>query len=147
MDRVGKNCTADAKMTDYHYCIRIIMSELVQFQRLGGIEWTLLLDKKNVPCRLQIPINCVIGDTDGHDKLLARKVDRSLGANRLCRYCDCPFGETGNPRFKIQEGNRTKCGSIRSLRNRGDRASIASLGSLAYKPMHDGLVDCHFSDK
>jgi hypothetical protein len=81
----------EAKHRDYYLCIRVIVSELVEFQRLGGIEWSLDIEGKSHPCCLQIPVNCIIGDTEGADKLCARKLNRMAG--NLCPSCDIPFEE------------------------------------------------------
>ena len=71
---------------------------------------------KTIQARLQIPINCLIGDTDGHDKLMARKVDRASGQNRLCRYCDVSFLDTGNPCIACnKKGKLTRCSTIWEL--------------------------------
>ena len=43
----------------------------------------------------------IIGDTDGHDKLIGKYGNRNNTA-RLCRYCNCPFNETDNPWFSFK---------------------------------------------
>ena len=103
MDHIAPHATADEKAQDYHHCLRVITSELVAYQKLGGIHWKICLTENGseIDCRLQLPVNCIIGDTEGHDKLLARKVNRQgRGEHRnLCQCCNCPFELLGCPHF------------------------------------------------
>jgi Plavaka transposase len=43
IDKAAPHASVEAKHRDYHLCIRVIVSELVEFQRLGGIEWSLYM--------------------------------------------------------------------------------------------------------
>ena len=47
--------------------------------------------------KLHIPLLYVIGDTEGHDKMAGRKVDRASGESRQCRSCDVWHKECDNP--------------------------------------------------
>ena len=145
MDKLCPHADPDQKISDYHHCLRIILSELAAHQKLGGLDWKLCLDgKTDVPCRFQIPVNCIVGDAEGHDKLCARKSNRTARTKgSLCRHCNCPFEELGNPHFN---GKLTKCGQTRRWRNRLDEKSKQKLAELGYKHMHDGFVDIQFSD-
>ena len=153
MDLLAPHASADAKQRDYHYCLRIILSELAAYQRIPrGIFWTFAVGETEIQCHLRIPVNCVIGDTDGHDRLCAQKTNRSglAGAKesspRLCRYCDVPFEFLGMP-LEVPRLNMTQCGTIRKLRNDIlNEANVSKLSSLGYKPFHDGMVDIQFSD-
>ena len=154
MDLLAPHASADAKQRDYHYCLRIIMSELAAYQRIpGGIFWTFAEGETESPCHLRIPVNCIIGDTDGHDRLCARKTNRSGLAGmdqslpRLCRYCNVPFKLLGRP-LEATRLIPTQCGTIRKLRNDIIRKEVnaSKLSTLGYKPFHDGMVDIQFSD-
>ena len=154
MDLLAPHASADAKQRDYHYCLRIVMSELAAYQRIpGGIFWTFANGETESPCHLRIPVNCVLGDTDGHDRLCARKTNRSGLAGgkegelpRLCRYCDVPFELLGKP-LEMPKLNLTQCGTIRKLRNDIlNDANVLKLSRLGYKNFHDGMVDIQFSD-
>ena len=135
LDHLAPRADATAKLRDYHVILRIMMEELIQFQRLGGIEWTLRLDNKDVDVRLQIPVMFCIGDTEGHDKLVGRKVERQSMTNNQCRCCDVSHVGCGNP---YEQVNLTKAETIRSLR---DDKKVHALDDLSYK-----LIECAFDD-
>ena len=155
IDRLtGRRVTPYQKSVDYHYCVRLIMSDLASHQKLeDGISWTFLGgDKTNYPCQLRIPVLFLIGDTEGHDKALAKKGGRNSG--RICRYCNCEFDELGD--FEADSSNRklTMCSDIRRLRNKAKMgltdakkaAAIAELDELGYKDIHDGFAELTFAD-
>ena len=129
------------------------MSELAAYQKIPrGIAWNFAAGETEIPCHLQIPVNCVIGDTDGHNRLCARKTNRSGLAGtkesspRLCRYCNVPFEFLGRP-LKVPKLSLTQCGTIRKLRNDiVNEKNAAKLSTLGYKTLHDGMVDIQFSD-
>ena len=147
LDLLAPHADAEDKSRDYHYCIRILMSELVALQRLGGLEWTLRFGGPDKPVFLQIPVNCVLGDTEGHDKIMGRHTDRSgrVPGTCLCRYCEVPFENLGNPLLK-DNYDHTKCSVIRELRSNGSAASVERLKRLGYKAWHDGFLEVQFSD-
>ena len=146
LDLLAPHADVDDKQMDYHFCLRIIFSELAAYQKLGGIKWTFAFGKTEVHCRLQIPVNCILGDTDGHDKLCARRVNRTGTVQGcLCRYCDVTFANLGNPRHN-QHIKLTKCTKIRQWRNNPTPENVERLKSLGYKSFHDGAVDLCFSD-
>ena len=150
LDLLAPHASADKKQQDYHFCLRIIMSELACYQRLSkGIFWTFAFGELEIHGYLRIPVNCILGDTDGHDKLCARKTNRS-GRSKgespcLCRYCDIPFRLLGRP-LEASKIRLTLCGTIRKLRNNTSLPNIQKLSTLGYKRFHDGLVDVQFSD-
>ena len=150
LDLLAPHASADKKQQDYHFCLRIIMSEIACYQRLPkGIFWTFAFDELEIHGYLRIPVNCILGDTDGHDKLCARKTNRS-GRSKgespcLCRYCDIPFRLLGRP-LEASKIRLTLCGTIRKLRNNTSLPNIQKLSTLGYKRFHDGLVDIQFSD-
>jgi hypothetical protein len=150
LDHVAAHDTTLKKQMDYHYLCRILLSELVSYQELDGINWTFNFCKKS-DCRaiLEIPVICLMSDNEGHDKACARIVNRQASSNRgLCRYCNCPRQMIHDP-MKGSKSTKTLCGPIRSLRNRiqkGDEHAIELLDKMDYKPFHDGFVALHFSD-
>ncbi len=147
MNHLAPHHSAEEKNDDYHFCLRLIMSELVKYQELNGIKWTLVFHGKEFPCRLQIPVNCIIGDSEGHDKLLNRSIDRQGKdpEKGLCRYCNIPFSELDKPLLG-KSYKLTKCTYIRKLRNNPTDANCEKLRMLSYKKAHDGMVEVHFSD-
>ena len=71
------------------------------------IEWDLIINKNNVKVYFSIPTLFIIGDTDGHDKIVGKFASRTSNVKRLCRYCNCPYDETDNPDFHFNY-NRKK---------------------------------------
>jgi hypothetical protein len=146
LDHIAPHCNAEQKQRDYHFLLRILLSELVWYQGLDGIKWVFNFGLGDCPAILEIPVNVVMGDTEGHDKLVARIVNRQVTSTRgQCRYCSCPIQFLGNP---LEGGDfpMTFCGPIRDLRNQCTHESTTRLDSIDYKPFHDGMVDVHFSD-
>ena len=116
MDHLNKRADATDKLKDYHYCLKIILSEMIACQNLkDGLEWDLLVDETYTRVNLHIPLLYVIGDTEGHDKLCGRKVDRASGTSRQCRSCDVEHHECDKPTAKV---NLTKCADIRKMKAR-----------------------------
>jgi hypothetical protein len=128
LDHVAAHDTTLKKQMDYHYLCRILLSELVSYQELDGINWTFNFGK-NSDCRaiLEIPVICLMSDNEGHDKACARIVNRQASSNRgLCRYCNCPRQMIHDP-MNGSKSSKTLCGPIRSLRNKiseGDDLSL-----------------------
>ena len=56
MSQVAPHATPDEKLRDWHHCLRILLSEFVEHQKLGGIDWTLHCEDeekgimKNIKC-------------------------------------------------------------------------------------------------
>ena len=158
LDQLAPHSKPDQKQRDYHLCLRIILSELVAYQRLGGVGWDLAFENLEIEniC-FQIPVNCVVGDNEGHDKLLA-KVGRATGSSMLgrkvCRSCDVSWEFLGKP-LDARKRKDTKCAHIRRWRNIVGGAHSSDqqrsdcrqkLRDSGYKDFHDGMVDVHFSD-
>ncbi len=147
LDLLAPHADSEAKSKDYHYCLRIILSDMVAMQKLGGLQWSIPTDGPDIQLFLQIPVNCVLGDTEGHDKIMGRHTDRSgrLPESCLCRYCDVPFKNLGNPMAK-DNYSLTKSSAIRELRSNGSEDSVEQLKKLGYKSWHDGFLEVQFSD-
>ena len=112
LDHVAVHDTTLKKQMDYHYLCRILLSELVAYQELDGINWTFNFGK-NSDCRaiLEIPVVCLMSDNEGHDKACARIVNRQASSNRgLCRYCDCPRQMIQDP-MKGSKSKKTLLGT------------------------------------
>jgi hypothetical protein len=156
IDHAAPRAEAKDKLYDYHFCLRLIMSEMAAYQRLGGLDWKLPdLNGVAFPCKLQIPLLFIIGDTEGHDKLAGRKVDRSSGLSRQCRHCDVTQADCGNPYCTI---TLTKCADIRELREkaqeagrRNDKGAVAKaeeeLDDLSYRNIRSAFDDIIFVDQ
>ena len=151
IEHLAPRAKPEDKLRDYHFCLRIVMSEMIEYQKLGGIAWTLRGGQGNIPCRLQIPLHFIIGDTEGHDKLAGRKVDHASGKSRQCRCCDIHHEDCANPYAKF---TLTKCQKIKDLRTRAregenkevrDKA-MKDLDNLLYREIKCAFDDVQFSD-
>jgi len=87
---------------------------------------------------LQVPIQNVIGDAQGNDKLCCLKGGFT---NPQCRYCYCPFDQMGNPDAEYQ---RTKMATIeRWCREKPDAAR-----NRGYYPLsRNAFFDMPFCDQ
>jgi hypothetical protein len=88
-----------AKMQDYQYMLEIILESYKKAQQ-NSIAWQLNVRGTLQKVSFLIPTLFIIGDTDGHDKLVGKFATRNANVKRLCRYCDCPFHETDNPFYR-----------------------------------------------
>ena len=75
------------KAQDYHFILSYILSSLKDAQEHAGISWKLKYQEKVLDVVMKIPILFVIGDTEGHDKLCGKYLNR-VNAECICRYCN-----------------------------------------------------------
>ena len=152
IDVIAQHCGADDKQQDKAWCLRILLSELVAHQELGGLRWDFAFGDKSIECRLQIPVHTVMGDTVGFEWLLgkvANKGTKGREGGRLCRQCSVPFRELGmrDPSGNLRKGwSTTRVAQIRRLRNKPSPHNQERLRKMGYKIFHDGMVEVHFSD-
>lgn len=145
LDHLAPRADAKKKLNDYHFCLKIILSEMIEYQKLGGIEWTMMLDGRMQEVRLQIPLSFIIGDTEGHDKLAGRKIDRVTMSNKQCRYCDVDHHDCSNPFVKTKLTMRA---DIRRLRLENTPQSLKTLEQeLSYRQIDDAFDEVVFSDQ
>ena len=85
------------RASDYHAVLDIIFEPLRKLQARGGIAWRLQHKGQVHNVVFKIPVLLIIGDTDSHDKMCGKFLNHNNKVKRLCRYCDCPAPETGNP--------------------------------------------------
>ena len=78
---------ADEKADDYHAILAIILADIKEIQKAGGIDWVFEINGTKHKRRLKIPIMFIIGDCKGHDVLCARVASHQ--AHYLCRDCNC----------------------------------------------------------
>ena len=64
------------KAQDYHFILSFILSSLKDAQEHAGISWKLKYQVKVLDVVMKIPILFVIGDTEGHDKLCGKYLNR-----------------------------------------------------------------------
>ena len=86
------------KANDYHAILSIILSDIKEIQKAGGIDWEFEIDGKKYMRRLKIPIMFIIGDCKGHDLLCGREASHQ--AHHLCRDCNCTKESGDDPLVK-----------------------------------------------
>lgn len=82
--------TAKDRLQEYHDILGFLMKDLKKIQG-EGLPWTLDFGddvKHNVV--LRTPLQLVIGDCEGHDKLVGRFKGHTQNIKGLCRDCDIP---------------------------------------------------------
>ena len=91
-----------SKMIDYHFVLGEILKEFKQIQK-EHLVWDFVVeDKTKVWKECLFPILKVIGDSEGHDKLVCRKIGYTQSHITFCRHCACPRDETDNPNYKYK---------------------------------------------
>ncbi|MGL5719780.1 MAG: hypothetical protein ACRCYP_03170, partial [Alphaproteobacteria bacterium] len=157
MEHVAPRAKAEDKLHDYPFALRMILDEYIAHQELGGIDWVLRdsVNGRDVPCRLQIQLSFIIGDTEGHDRLAGRKVDRMTKNSKQCRYCDVTLEQCSDPFAKVE---LTKANDIRKLREQSrlgaannDKVAMneaaLELDKLAYRNVMNAFDDVQFVDE
>jgi hypothetical protein len=82
------------RLQEYHDILTFLLKDLKKIQA-EGFPWTLDLGgqcKHNVI--LKMPLQFVIGNCEGHDKLLGRFKGHTMNLKGLCRDCDVPTQES-----------------------------------------------------
>ena len=92
----GENVILSAKerLQEYHDILRFLLKDLTTIQA-DGFPWILDLgteQKHNVV--LKMPLQFVIGDCEGHDKLVGRFKGHTMNIKGLCRDCDVPTDDS-----------------------------------------------------
>jgi len=98
------------KAEDYHFVLNEILKPFKQLQKSSLVRD--FEDKKGNKVRKYciFPILQIIGDTEGHDKLVCRKAGYTRHHVTFCRICACPIDETDNPDYKCTHLNSKEIG-------------------------------------
>ena len=147
---VAKRKSVDDRHRDFHHLLRILLSELAAHQAIGGLKWSFATPANggSFQCNLQIPVNCVMGDNEGNDKLCGKKAGgrgKKETAGKPCRCCNVSFDQLGKPLSQVVH-KATLCSEIRKMRNGLTETDKQNLDDLGYRPFHDGCTDLLFSD-
>lgn len=127
----------EQKLRDYHYVLSHILQSYKDAQKME-LEWNLHYKGKIHNVTLQIPLLYIVGDTEGHDKLCGHYQNRTKSAY-LCRYCQCPREETGNPNAQHK---KTLASKISKLVEQGRTADLKKLSYHAIDNAFDGILFC-----
>ena len=123
------------KISDYHAMMDEILNSFKQAQQ-EAIAWILEYKSQNYKVYFRCPVMFIIGDTDGHDKLIGKYGNRNNTA-RLCRYCNCPFDETDNPWFSFKPVSQK---TVQNLIAKNDKKNLKQCLCIALKMR--GMMYC-----
>ena len=83
--KIASNKMVVRKSKDYHFMVATILHSLVAAQKSGGILWRSPYKGTTHEVVLKVPVLCVLGDTEGHDKLCGRFNNWTYKVKCLCR--------------------------------------------------------------
>ena len=82
--------TSKDRLQEYHDILFFLMNDLKRVQA-NGIPWALDFGEEGKhDVVLRLPIQFIIGDCEGHDKLAGRYKGHTQNIKGLCRDCDVP---------------------------------------------------------
>jgi len=140
-DSENKQETAHLKLVDYHECLNTILQQLKEFQEKDGFKWRIPFKGKVYEVIMKTPILFIAGDNEGLDKIAGRYGSRSHNVKCICRYCNTPLKETGNPDFAFKY--LTNQQMVKYIQN----GNIDALDSLSHHYINNNifreLVFCH----
>lgn len=114
--------TTEMKQQDYHDILSVILKSYKDCQT-KSLKWIFKHEKEPKECILKIPVLFIIGDTEGHDKICGRYMNRQV-TPYLCRYCDIHRDDIDDP---FIESNLTKMRDVVKLVSKKDRASLNAM--------------------
>ena len=87
-----------------HFVLSYVLSSLKAAQQADGIAWVFRYSDSTIEYNavMKIPIHFVIGDMEGHDKLVGKYTCR-VNVPYICHYCDCHIDYIDNvyTKFKL----------------------------------------------
>jgi hypothetical protein len=75
--------------------------------------WDMMIQQSKVQIAFYPIFGYIIGDNEGHDKLVGRFLNR-MNVQRLCRYCDTPLEQSDNPFYSTHGTGRARAGKNRN---------------------------------
>ena len=136
--QISTNTSAE-KVRDYHVMTARILESLKNAQQKSHV-WFLKINSKIIEVCFRIPVLFIIGDTDGHDKIVGKYANRSNKVKRLCRYCDCPFDSTDDPNYDFR--HNTKRNIIRLIAEE----NVDELKLMSFHCVNNAWADIKFCD-
>jgi hypothetical protein len=138
LDHKSFSSDPQAKTNDYQFMVDTILQSYKNAQS-KSIAWNLNFNNEKVRVAFRIPTLFIIGDTDGHDKLVGKFGTRTSTVKRLCRYCNCATDDTDNP-FVSFELNRAK--QISRLIVANDVTKLKEMSFHCVKNAWDDIIFC-----
>ena len=130
--------TTEMKQQDYHDILSVILQSFKECQS-KCLKWIFRHKDDSKEYILKIPVLYIIGDTEGHDKLCGRFMNRQT-IPYLCRYCDIHRDYIDDP---FVDSNLTKMKDIVKLVKKKDRTS---LNGMSMHLINNAWHDVQFCD-
>ena len=125
------------KQQDYHSILSVILKSYKSCQD-KAIQWT-FKHENDRRLILRIPCLFIIGDTEGHDKLCGRIMNRQI-TPYLCRYCDIHRDHIDDPFYKSIS---TKMSEIKRMVAKNDKEK---LNQISMHCVRNAWHDIQFCD-
>jgi hypothetical protein len=72
----------------YHEILDAMLAPVVKLQSKGGVPFSFTYRGKCYDVNVKVFLMFIIGDTEGHDKLLCGRYNsRALQVKQVCRHC------------------------------------------------------------
>jgi hypothetical protein len=95
-----KPTTSFDKCQNLHRGLHAMFAEFREISKEGGLRWDNLHYGGSVhQVNFKFALAFVVGDTEMHDKLCGKTLNRCTTAQCLCRHCDTPLNESINPDY------------------------------------------------
>ena len=95
-----KPTTAFDKCQNLHRGLHVAFEEFREITKNGGLHWDRLEYGGSVhEVNFKFALAFIVGDTEMHDKLCGKTLNRAATAQCLCRHCDAPLMESINPDY------------------------------------------------
>jgi hypothetical protein len=136
------NCSTTSplqKAQDFHSVLTVLLQPLWELQQTDGLAWQLQFKNRLFSVVFKLPILFIIGDTEGHDKLVGKYNARTSRVARLCRYCDCSYDDTDNPHKVFRY---TKQSQIQRLVRKKDEAGLKEISYRMVENAWHRMVFC-----
>ncbi len=130
--------TTEMKQEDYHSILSVILQSYKDCQK-KPVKWIFKHQDFSKEFVLKIPCLFIIGDTEGHDKLCGRLMNRTTSPY-LCRYCNIHRDNIDDPFY---DSSCTKMSDVIKLVKKKDKTK---LNSLSMHLVHNAWNDVQFCD-
>ena len=118
--------------TDYHFMLKEIFKSFSEVQSTEGVKWDLFYRGKVYHVVFKLPVLFIIGDTEGHDKMVGKFLNRTKLVKRLCRYCNTPNEQSDDPFYKYCYVNQAEVEKYLTTRN------LEALQEMSMHPLPNG---------
>jgi hypothetical protein len=119
--------------------VRILLGSLVDAQQGTGIAWCLSCQAELFKVVFKLPVLFIVGDTEGHDKMVGKFLSRTNRITRLCRDCDCPTEDTDVTTYLFAP---TLGPEIAQMVADGEKEELRHIAYHCVQNGFDGIVFC-----